>query len=529
MKIVTTAQMRALEEQAVQAGISMDTLMENAGKAIADGVRSILAGVEGRKVLFLIGPGNNGGDGLVAARLLHDWGARVNVYILAERPAADPKLKLVQERGIKVVEAIDDLGIQARGEMLTGVSALVDAVFGTGLSRRFGGLVTTVLGRVHRAKKEPPFTSIIAVDVPSGLDADTGAVDPSTPYADFTITLGFPKAGMLKSPGSERVGKISVADIGLGSVAAAAVVAEAAAVTKTYINEEYVRATLPQRPKEANKGTFGRVLVVGGSINYPGAACLACSGAARVGAGLVTLATAASLPAALAARMVETTYLPLPEARTGIVSSDAAKVIYPQMRNADVMLIGPGLGQEESTVRFLRLLLFGKNRPKLPALVLDADALNILANVPGWWIRLPSDAVITPHPGEMARLAGMKIEEIQADREGVTKKLAAKWRKTVVLKGAYTVIATPDEQVKLSDAANPGLASAGTGDVLSGIIAGLVAQRLSLLDAAACGVYLHAAAGEAVCARLGDAGMLASDLLPELPLVIKHTKERPTK
>jgi ADP-dependent NAD(P)H-hydrate dehydratase / NAD(P)H-hydrate epimerase len=518
MKILSTTQMRLMEERGAQMGLTTEVLMENAGKAVAEETKRILGGLEQKNILFLIGPGNNGGDGLVAARYLHDWGATVKIYLLAERPKTDPNLKLVQERGIACIDGIEDVGMTKLAEWLVLAAAVVDAVFGTGLSRRFGGLVTTALGRVNQIKKTQPDTRIIALDVPSGLNADTGAVDQSTPFADFTITLAFPKPGLLKMPGSERVGRIIVVDIGLPDY----VLAEP---TDEYIGEDWIKTILPERPLQANKGSFGKVLAVAGSINYIGAAYLASSAATRVGAGLVTLAAASGLIPVLAAKMAEVTYLPLRESRSGIISADAVKTLFPRFREYNVLLLGCGLGQDPATVRFIRDTLIGKNRPKRPSTVIDADALNALAGVAGWWAYMPDDAVITPHPGEMARLAGMKVEEVQADREGIAKKMAAKWKKTIVLKGAYTLVASPDERVKISSSANPGLATAGTGDVLAGVIAGLLAQGLSLYDAAVGGVYIHALAGEMVKSRLGDAGMIASDLLPELPLAIKSLKE----
>ena len=518
MKILTTSQMRRLEENCAQIGLTTDVLMENAGKAVAEETRRILGNIEQQHILFLIGPGNNGGDGLVAARYLHDWGAKVSVYLLGQRPEGDPRLKLVQERGIVCVDAAEDQNMTRLDELLGSAVAVVDAVFGTGLARQFGGLIATVLGRINRMKKEGSGWHIIALDLPSGLNADTGAVDTSSLYADYTITLGFPKSGLFKPPGSERVGKLTVVDIGMP----ANLVEEA---SEEYITSEWAKSVLPERPLQANKGSFGRVLVVAGSINYIGAAYLACSGAIRVGAGLVTLATASSLQPVLASKLTEVTYLPLPEFRPGIISVDAAKILLPQVGQFNVLAIGCGLGQSLPVVRLIRAILVGKRRQPLPSLVLDADALNTLANTPRWWVELAADAILTPHPGEMARLAGMTAEEVQADRMGVAKNMAAKWNKTIVLKGAHTVIASPDGKVKTSPIANPGLASAGTGDVLTGAIAGLVAQGLSLFNAAACGAYLHAEAGERVRARLGDAGMLASDLLPELPQVIKQVKE----
>jgi hydroxyethylthiazole kinase-like uncharacterized protein yjeF len=517
VKILTTSQMRQLEESCAQIGLTTDVLMENAGKAVAEEVRRILGNIDQQHILFLVGPGNNGGDGLVAARHLHDWGAGVTVYLLGRRPEGDSKLKPVQERGVSCVDAAEDEGLSRLDEFLLSANAIIDAAFGTGTVRRFSGLVLTVLDRINRAKKEHPDWRIIALDLPSGLNADTGAVDSGSLYADNTITLGFPKPGLFKFPGAERVGEVTVADIGMPAHLAGEAAAE-------YTTAEWVKSVLPERPLNANKGSFGRVLAVAGSVNYIGAAYLACSGAIRVGAGLVTLATATSLQSILASKLTEVTYLPLPEFRPGIVSPEAARLIFKQLERYNVLLLGCGLGQSQPTVRFIRSILIGRHKSALPSLVLDADALNTLADTPGWWKQLATDAILTPHPGEMARLTGMSVEEVQSDRVGVAKRWAGEWNKAIVLKGANTVVASPEGRVKVSLIANPGLASAGTGDVLTGVIAGLVAQGLSLFDAATCGVYLHAEAGEMVKARLGDAGMLASDLLPELPQVIKRLK-----
>jgi hydroxyethylthiazole kinase-like uncharacterized protein yjeF len=517
MKILTTEQMRQLEEECAGLGLTTDVLMENAGKAVAEEVRRILGNIDQQHILFLIGPGNNGGDGLVAARHLHDWGAKVSVYLLGERPAGDSKLQPVRERGITCINAAEDEDMKRLDELLASANGIVDALFGTGLTRRFGGPIATILGKINRAKKEPHGWQVFALDLPSGLNADTGEADPSCIYADYTITLAFPKPGLLKQPGAERVGKISIVDIGMPAHLATETAPE-------FIADDWAKSVLPERPLQANKGSFGRVLVVAGSINYIGSAYLACSGAMRVGAGLVTLATGLQL--ILASKTTETTYLPLPEHRPGVISPDAARTIIPQIERYNVLLMGCGLGQSPAAVRLVRSILMEKHRQPLPSLVLDADALNILANTPEWWTRLTDDAILTPHPGEIARLAKTTVEEVQANREGIARNMAAKWNKTVVLKGAYTVVASSQGKVKTSLAANAGLASAGTGDVLTGVIAGLVAQGLSLFDAAACGVYLHAEAGELVRARLGDAGMLASDLLPELPQVIKRLKGR---
>ena len=516
MKIVTSEQMRQIEQECAEIGLPTDALMENAGKAVAEEIWRILDTTDQQHILFLIGPGNNGGDGLVAARHLHDWGARVSLYLCSQR-GNDSNLEMTQQRGLTCVDAANDKNLHKFDGLLSPASGVVDALFGTGKIRPLQGIFQQALDRVGSAKRKSPELRIIALDLPSGLNADTGAVDPACIYADNTITLGLPKPGLFNFPGAERAGKVTIADIGIPSHLTDS-------ITTEIINKEWARAALPDRPLSANKGTFGKVLVVAGSINYIGAAYLAGSGAMRVGAGLVTLAIAASLQPILAAKLTEATYLPLPESQPGTISPQAIELISQQLSDYDALLLGCGLGQSQSAVDFVGSLLA---RTDLPPLVIDADALNILAKTPNWWQQLTNDAILTPHPGEMARLSGLYIEAIQSDRTGIAKKLASEWRKTIVLKGAYTVIATPEGQARVHPVANPGLASAGTGDVLTGAIAGLVAQGLPLFNAAALGVYLHGKAGEAVKDRLGDAGMIASDLLPELPLVIKQLKERP--
>ncbi|MBM2824803.1 MAG: NAD(P)H-hydrate epimerase [Dehalococcoidales bacterium] len=515
MKILSVEQMRQVEQAGAKLGLPASVLMENAGKAVAEEVRRLLGAIDRQTILILIGPGNNGGDGLVVARYLHDWGAKVSLYLPGPRPP-DTNLELVRQRNIICVDAAEDGNLNRLAELLSPATAIVDALFGTGKSRPLGGAYLPTLERVSKAKEQRPGLRLIALDLPSGLNADTGSVDPACLYIDNTITLGFAKPGLFNVPGAERAGRLSVVDIGLPSY-----LAEAA--TTGLITDSWVRSVLPRRPLTANKGTFGRVLVVAGSINYIGAAYLACSGALRVGAGLVTLATATSIQPVIAAKLTEVTYLPLPESAPGIISAQAARLIHQQISNYDVLLVGCGLGQSQSVTSFVESTLFGL-KPVSPRLVLDADALNSLARTPNWWQQLPDNAILTPHPGEMARLTGLSVDEVQADRAAIIKKLALEWQKTIVLKGAYTAIAAPDGRVKISPLANPGLASAGTGDVLSGVIAGLLAQGLSLFDAAAAGVYLHGQAGEMVRQKLGDTGMIATDLLPVLPLVIKRLK-----
>ena len=521
MKVVTSEQMRQIERLADERGLSWQILMDNAGLAFAKEVQRITGGVLARHIAILVGPGNNGGDGLVAARHFHDWGAVAKVILCSPRADTDHNCRAVLQRGIPVSDGSvgGDLSSPDVIGVLSSADVIVDALFGTGKSRPIEGLFKEILDRVKRAKQADPNLSIIALDLPSGLNADTGEVDPASVPADVTVTLGYPKRGLFAPPGLEYIGKLSVVDIGIPPELAQHVTIE-------LITPAWAKSVLPKRPAGANKGTFGKVLVIAGSINYIGAAYLACSGAIRMGAGLVTLATAESLQPILASKLTEVTYVPLPEVEPGVVGPEAAEIVLDQLQQYDVLLMGCGMGQHPSVIAFIEKCLLAQSLSPESAILLDADALNALAKVANWWQRLERDVVLTPHPGEMSRLTGLSIADIQSDRLGTTLEAAKKWDKTVVLKGANTVTATPQGSAMISPFANAGLASAGTGDVLAGVIAGLMAQGLPPFDAAACGVYLHAEAGEMVKKELGDAGMVASDLLPLLPKVINELKRR---
>ncbi|MBN1161932.1 MAG: NAD(P)H-hydrate dehydratase [Dehalococcoidales bacterium] len=515
MKIVTAEQMRKIDQACIKTGTPASTLMENAGKSVAEATRDYLGEIKKQNIVCLIGGGNNGGDGLVAARYLKGWGAKVSMYLCSERAAGDTNLKLVKEKEITCIEAKSDKSLKKLDSLIDKATCVIDALLGTGKIRPLEGVFKKSLEKINKAKEKRGL-GVIAVDLPSGMDADTGAIDPTCPTADLTVTLAFPKAGLYKFPGAERTGRVIIADIGIPEKLADKIKIE-------LLTQEWAAATLPKRPLNSNKGTFGRVLINAGSINYVGAACLACGGALRVGAGLVTLAIPRSLQSVIACRVAEGTYLPLPESRPGTISVEAADIVHKQCPQYNVLLTGCGLGQNPATVEFLSSLFLKKG---LPPLVIDADGLNILARIPNWRQQVPDNTILTPHPGEMARLTGMTIDEIQKDRTGTALKFAEKWQKTVVLKGAFTVIASTDGKCRVSPFANPGLASGGTGDVLAGVIAGLAGQGLKPYDAASLGVYLHGAAGEKVKDEIGDAGMIASDLLPALPRIIKQLKKR---
>jgi ADP-dependent NAD(P)H-hydrate dehydratase / NAD(P)H-hydrate epimerase len=515
MKIVTAEQMRAIDRECARRGTPTSVLMENAGRAVAEATRDFLGNIRKQNILCLVGGGNNGGDALVAGRYLSEWGAQASVYICSPRPDDDENLKLLQKARINCVTIAEDISLKKYTAMLAIADCVVDGLLGTGKMRPLEGVFQSVLKKANAAR-EARGVKIIAVDLPSGMDADTGAIDPDCANADLTVTLAFPKPGLYQFPGAEKAGKIIIADIGIPA-------ALADDINFELLTPEWAAGILPRRPLSANKGTFGKAIIIAGSANYVGAAYLACAGALRSGAGLVTLASVKDVRRIVAARLAEATYLPLPETKDGFIAGEAGAAVLKELPKYNVLLVGCGLAQEPPAKEFLKSLLFTKD---LPAIVLDADALNIIAGVKGWAKKLPPEAVLTPHPGEMARLTGLTIEKIQADRTGTAVKYAAEWNKVVVLKGAFTVIAAPDGRRRISPYANPGLATGGTGDVLAGMIAGLAAQGLPLYDAAALGVFLHGAAGEKVKAELGDTGMTASDLLPEIPRMIKEIKNR---
>jgi ADP-dependent NAD(P)H-hydrate dehydratase / NAD(P)H-hydrate epimerase len=517
MKIVTAEQMREIDRKAADMGISTAFLMENAGRAVAEATRDFIDYTAGKRVLALAGAGNNGGDALVAARYLYEWGAEVKVYLLSERAADDKNLQLLEQHAIEIVRLDNDKALSRLKGMLSEAAVVIDGILGTGRARAIAGDFKEVLSKINQEKLKRPGLVIVAVDIPTGLNADTGAVDHSCPGADLTVTLGLPKPGLYNFPGAVHAGKIVIADIGIPEELSRPIQTE-------LITAGWASSALPARPASANKGTFGRILAVAGSENYIGAAYLACMGAARVGAGIVTLSTAKSLQPILASKLTEATYAPLPESERGTLSEKAASALLTILPYYKVMLMGCGIGQHAHTKDFVKAVLAGLPE-KPPVLVLDADALNILAEIPDWWNKLPAGTILTPHAGEMARLTAGTIEEVQANRLDVCRRAAMDWQKVVVLKGAFTVIADARGHARISSAANAGLASAGTGDVLAGAIAGLAGQGIPLFDAAALGVYLHAAAGDMARNDMGDAGMLASDLLPLLPKVIKGLKK----
>lgn len=553
VKVITVETSRYLETEANKRGLSFAEMMENAGRGAAQAIHQRVE-AKGKRIVVLVGPGNNGGDGLVAAHYLWDMGARVTCYLWKRDVEGDANFRRVKDDRLPLVWAEDDVEYEALCGLLWGADVVVDALLGVGVDRPIGGSLKTLLDTVRKTVAEQGIPErlaetvpsgpveavplVVAVDCPSGLNCDTGDLDPAALHADLTVTFAHPKVGLLRFPGAEAVGDVVVADIGIPSELAGDVALEMA-------TSERIAAWLPARPRSAHKGTFGRALIVAGSVNYVGAASLAGAGAKRVGTGLVTMALPMPIQPAVAANLVEATYLLLPH-DMGVVATGAVEVLAEKMGGYDALLLGPGLTQEQETVRFVQKLLglerterTGRigfvstrvqaepERSTLPPLVVDADGLNALAASEDWWKVLPPESVLTPHPGEMSRLMGGEVttKEIQADREGMARRMAVKWNAVVVLKGAFTVVANPEGRVMVLPFANPALATAGSGDVLAGAIVGLRAQGMAAFEAAVAGAYLHALAGELARAELGDMGVVAGDLPARLPRALQRVRK----
>jgi NAD(P)H-hydrate epimerase len=376
-----------------------------------------------------------------------------------------------------------------------------------------------VLDLVRHEKERRPDLVLLAVDLPTGLNADTGQVDPGIFRADITVTLAFPKLGLLFFPGAGFVGELQVGGIGLPAELTIPPGPE-------LLDDPVIRRLLPPRPLDSNKGTFGKVLIAAGSPAYPGSAYLAAAAAGRTGAGLVTVAASPTMAPIYAGKLSEATLHLMPP-ETGDPESRAGSLLA-ALAGYAALVIGPGLGQSETTGAFLLAVFAGLSqipRESRPRLLVDADGLNNLAKSERWWEGLPEETVITPHPGEMARLQkGTPVSGGEIDRLDTCRRAAHDWNLTLVLKGAHSLIAEPGGSISITAPGNPALATAGTGDVLAGAIGGLLAQGLAPYDAARVGVYLHSRAGLRVAAAVGDAGLLASDLLPELPRALHAVK-----
>ena len=614
-RIVSVAEMQLLEKEADATGQSYAAMMEQAGTALAEAIQENYALSADRTVLVLAGPGNNGGDGLVCARHLNDAGYRVRVYLWkrgvstakedqagdkrrrgSRKRAAPPEdyeghLGKLLERNVPVHNAEEDVDAVQLRAWLDAADIVVDALLGTGANRPIEGELAGILQQVAEVRRgrqvseggsageaateaaaeavspetEAPL-AVVAVDVPSGLNADSGALDPATVAADMTVTFGCAKAGQFQFPGAAALGELVVADIGIPS--------EFTSDMRTFfLTPEQVGDLLPTRSRNSHKGTFGKGMAVVGSVNYPGAAYLSCAAMGRVGAGLVTGAIPQPVWVPVSSALPEPTWILLSH-DLGIVNEAAAANVTAKLGEYDALLIGCGLGQEDATRAFMERLLrrnhrrrpsalpgafapsdgqaaegghqasdsnspsdtpFGTIRrrdqlpaegPSLPPTVIDADGLNLLAQLDDWPALLPADCVLTPHPAEMARLCGLaSAQEVLDNRWALARERAAAWQAVVLLKGPYTVIATPEGELAVLPVATAALATAGTGDILAGAVTGLLAQGLSPFHAACLGAWLHGRAGELCERRIGSAGAIATDLLPLLPAAMNELRD----
>ena len=489
--LVTAAEMRAMDTETIDGlGVPAALLMEHAGRAVADVVGARARA--GARVAVVCGTGGNGGDGFVCARWLRERGLDARVYLAKGRPPdgspAALHLAILERMGGPVVDGVD----------LDGAAIIVDAVLGTGLAKPVAGPIAEVIARMNASP-----ALVIAVDVPSGMNSDTGATLGVAVDADVTVTLGFVKLGLASHPGVERVGEVVVADIGIPARLAAW-----QGVRAFLLDASDAAAVMPRRALGGHKGSFGHVVIAAGSAGKVGAALLATTGALRAGAGLVTLATPPAAAAAVLGRIPEAMHAVFDPEADG---ADAA--LAEIMAGKRALVWGPGMPTADAAGKTLRRLAVSLELP----IVLDADALNHLGREVASLAAARGPRILTPHPGEAARLLGSDTRSVQADRVAAARTLARSSGAVVVLKGARSVVAAPDGTVSLNPTGNPGMGTGGTGDVLSGVLGALLAQGMEPLEAARLGVYVHGLAGDRVAAAHGDMGLVAGDLAAALP------------
>ncbi len=506
MRVFNAAQMREADRRAIDdIGIPSLVLMENAGRQAVAAMEAIYSDLSDRQVAVLCGRGNNGGDGFVVARTLIQRNVDVSVFLIGRvsevRGDARVNLEILGRLGHTVVEVADSQAWELHFSEVSDCTLIVDAIFGTGLNAPVSGFIESVITDINTSG-----IPVVAIDLPSGLSADSPEPIGPSIEANVTITLAAPKLPLVLPPGETRAGDIVIADIGIPDDVIDAV----SGPHVDLLTRASMRPLVPPRTPDSHKGDFGRVLIVAGSRGKTGAAHLAAIGALRSGAGLVTVATPDSCQAVVAAMAPEYMTEALPETADGLDARAVDQVIEIAR---DVIALGPGLGQASGTREFIRQLV---DRATMP-IVIDADGLNAFAGDPEKLAgREGRDVIITPHPGEMARLVGMSIEEVQSSRLEIARNFAVVHHVFVVLKGHRTLIATPDEKVFINPTGNPGMATGGTGDVLTGMIAAWLAQLLDAEAACRLAVYLHGMAGDLAEADEGEVAMTSADVAAHL-------------
>lgn len=510
MKVVTAQEMRQIDQQTIEhIGIPGAVLMEHAGSAVARALRQHFP--ECKNIGIIVGKGNNGGDGLVVARQLAHAGQPIQIFLVSppESFAGDAlvNLQIAQKLGLPITPVLSEVNIGELKSQIVSADLIVDSIFGTGLRGGVRGFTGDVIECINGSGKP-----VIAIDLPSGLSADTGIAGGACIQANYTVTMGLPKRGNLIHPGDTLTGQLEVADIGFPLS-----VIDGQNIQINWTQPSDAVRLLPSRPSHSHKGTYGRVFVAAASTGMTGAAALTSAGALRAGAGLVTLGTPKSLNPILEVKLTEVMTLPLPETTEGSLALEAkSHIIETVERTQSVLAIGPGLSQHPETVALVHNLVCESDTPT----VIDADGINALSKSKDILSSLSPQTVLTPHPGEMARLIGGTVETLERDRIGIAQQFAQAHNVTLVLKGAPTVIAGGNGEVWINSTGNPGMATGGMGDVLTGLIAGLIAQKISPFDAAVLGVYLHGLAGDIVAESIGLHGLMAGDVLNSVPKAI---------
>jgi hydroxyethylthiazole kinase-like uncharacterized protein yjeF len=506
MRVLNSAQMREADRRATgDIGIPSLVLMENAGRQAVAAIEAMYSDIHERQVAVLCGRGNNGGDGFVIARTLAQRGVDVSVFLIGRvsdvRGDARTNLEILGRLGLTVVEVADSQAWELHFSEVSDCSLIVDAIFGTGLNAPVSGFIESIITDVNTSG-----IPIVAIDLPSGLSADSSEPIGPSIEAGLTVTLAAPKLPLVLPPAETRAGDIVIADIGIPLD----VIESVEGPRVDLLTRASMRDLITPRTSDSHKGDYGRVLIVAGSRGKTGAAHLAATGALRSGAGLVTVATPSTCQAVVAAMGAEYMTEALAESDDGL-DPDGVDHVLEMAR--DVVALGPGLGQANATREFIKQLV---DRATMP-LVVDADGLNAFVDDPDRLAgREGRDIIITPHPGEMARLVGMSTDEVQASRLEIARNFAVAHRVFVVLKGHRTLIATPDEKIFINPTGNPGMATGGTGDVLTGMIAAWLAQLLDAEAACKLAVYLHGLAGDLAEADEGEVAMTSADVAGHL-------------
>ncbi len=524
MRVVTANEMRSLDKRTIEElGLPGIVLMEHAGRAVARVVEEQLEGNHGGSVLVCAYKGNNGGDGFVAARLLANSGYEVDVALFCHPHElggdAEANFGFLEAFPVNVYVFDGDQGWEQDFDDLLGeASVIVDALLGTGIQ----GAVRPPLDRVIQAinaQGGPHGARVVAVDLPSGLDADKGTYANACIQADVTVTMALPKLGLVIYPGRRLAGQLVVADISIPEV-----FVNELSPARWLIGKHELADLLPARPEDAHKGTFGRLYVIAGSPGFTGAATLTASAAVRTGAGLVTVGAPEAVHDLLEVKLTEAMTEPLADDSDGRFDSAALEAVQRRLAGVDALALGPGIGRGGTLPEFVHRVLAAAAQHGVPT-VIDADGLNALADTgaPTTGLKALSElgvrAILTPHPGELGRLLSRTPAEIQGARIDSALEAARLSGAVVVLKGASTVVASPEGEVALNLTGNSGMASGGTGDVLTGIIGGLLAQGVPPLEAACAGVYVHGRAGELVERDIGERALTASDMIATLPQV----------